>query len=138
MKSNRLGIISVLLFTTALIPLVVSDASAKCGEDPNCFGTPMFTSLKTQVLHHYDLPYITCPNQDHWLVERPTGELACITERMAEKTGWYVHYEKEADLDKIELANQIIKNVKNKPDTYSKTLENFSDLFYKIENKFQQ
>ena len=98
MKLERLGIITVLLFTTALIPFVISDASAKCVEEPNCFGTPMFRSLKTQVLHHYDLPYITCPNQDHWLVERPTGELACISERMAEKTGWHVHYENKVDM----------------------------------------
>ena len=93
----KLGIIIVLLFTTALIPLVVSDVSAKCIEEPNCLGTPIFNSLKYQD-RYYDLPYIYCPNQDHWLVERPDGKLACISEHMAEKTGWYVHYEKEVDV----------------------------------------
>ncbi len=97
MKSKKLGIIIVLLFTTALIPLVISDVSAKCIEGEKCLGTPIFRTLKTQV-DYYPLSDITCPNQDHLLVERPTGELACISEHMAEKTGWYVHYENKVDM----------------------------------------
>ena len=99
MKARILIIItSIVISSMALFIFNTPDVSAKCIEEPNCFGTPMFRSLKTQILHHYDLSYITCPNQDHWLAERPTGELACITERMAEKTGWYVHYENKVDM----------------------------------------
>ena len=92
-------VIVVLLFTSALVPLVISDISAKCGVDERCLGTPIFLPLKYQASHYlHDLPYINCPNQDHWLVERPNGELACVSEHMAQKTGWYVHYENTVDM----------------------------------------
>ena len=37
------------------------------------------------------------PNQDHVLTERPNGKLACVTNSMAEKTGWHIHYENVVD-----------------------------------------
>ena len=87
----------ILLFTTTLIPLTISDVSAKCMEGERCIGTPIFRDLKTQISADYSLPYITCPNQEHILVERPDGKLACISQYMAEKTGWYIHYENTVD-----------------------------------------
>ncbi len=93
----RLGIMIILLFTTTLIPLTISDVSAKCMEGERCIGTPIFRDLKTQISADYSLPYITCPNQEHILVERPDGKLACISQYMAEKTGWYIHYENTVD-----------------------------------------
>ena len=97
-QNMRIGIIIVLLFAVAAIPLTMTDASAKCAEDERCLGTPLFRTLKTQVLHHYQLSDITCPNQDHLLVERPNGELVCISEHMAEKIGWHVHFENKVDM----------------------------------------
>ena len=92
-----MGIIIILLFTTTLIPLTISDVSAKCMEGEWCLGTPIFRDLKTQISVDYSLPYITCPNQEHILVERPDGKLACISQHMAEKTGWYIRYENTVD-----------------------------------------
>ena len=98
MKTRLLIIItSVVLTGTILIVSDIPNVSAKCVGESDCLGTSIFRSLKYQDMY-YDLPYIACPNQDHWLVERPTGELACISEHMAEKTGWHVHYEKEVDM----------------------------------------
>lgn len=87
----------ILLFATTLISLTISDVSAKCMEGERCFGTPIFRDMKTQISADYSLPYITCPNQEHILVERPDGKLACISQHMAEKTGWYIHYENTVD-----------------------------------------
>ena len=52
--------------------------------------------LKFQ-FQYFALPDITCPNQDHVLAERPNGKLACITNSMAEKTGWHVHHKNMVD-----------------------------------------
>jgi hypothetical protein len=39
-------------------------------------------------------------------------------------------------LDKVELAKQVVKLSKENPKQYQKTLENFEDLFIRIEKKF--
>ncbi len=96
MKSKKLGIILVLLFATALIPVTISDTSAKCLNVEDCDG-PVFLSLKTQIDMSRALPNITCPNQDHVLIERPNGKLACITNHTVEKTGWHIHYRNVVD-----------------------------------------
>ena len=85
MKSKKLGISIVLLFTTALIPLIISDASAKCLPDDECYGAPVIPPLKFQ-FEYFALPNIICPNQDHILTERHNGKLACVTNNTAEKT----------------------------------------------------
>ena len=97
MKSKKLGIIIVLLFTTVLIPLAISDAFAKCIDIEDCTDGPVFLSLKDQVYISRALPNITCPNQDHVLTERPNGKLACVTNHMAEKTEWHIHYRNVVD-----------------------------------------
>ena len=94
-ENMPIGVIVALLFAVTVIPLAMTDVSAKCTEEERCLGTPIFRPLKEQVLHHYQLPDITCPNQDHFLMERPNEDLICISESMAEKTGWYVHYGNE-------------------------------------------
>ena len=92
----RLGVVLVVLFVTTLIPLMLSDAYAKCLPDEICYGDPKFFSLKYQS-EYFLLPNIVCPNQDHVLTERPNGKLACITNSTAEKTGWHIHYRNTVD-----------------------------------------
>ena len=93
----RMGIIVALLFLSVLIPVVVNEAHAKCiAGDYDCYGTPMVPPLKFQ-FQYFALPDITCPNQDHVLAERSNGKLACVTDGMAEKTGWHVHYTNVVD-----------------------------------------
>lgn len=91
----------ILLLTAALVPVTVHDVSAKCMDVKACTDGPIVYSLKTQIQSFFLLPNIVCPNQDHFLTERPNGELACITERMAEKTGWHVHYKDLVDFKGI-------------------------------------
>ena len=93
----RIGIVVALLLSSALIPVIVDEAYAKCmvGDD-ECYGFPIVPPLKFQ-FQYFALPDITCPNQDHVLAERPNGKLACITDSMAEKTGWHVHYKNVVD-----------------------------------------
>ncbi len=94
----RLGIMmAILLLVTALVPATVHDVSAKCMDVEKCTDGPIVYSLKTQVQSFFLLPNIVCPNQDHFLTERLNGKLACITERMAERTGWHVHYKDMVD-----------------------------------------
>ena len=96
-KRMRMGIILILLFSSVLIPVTVNDAYAKCMVgDYDCCGFPMVPPLKLQ-FQYFALPDITCPNQDHVLTERPNGKLACVTDKMAEKTGWHVHYKNVVD-----------------------------------------
>ena len=96
-EDMRIGIVMALLFSSVLIPVIVNDAYAKCmvGDD-ECYGTPIVPPLKYQ-FQYFALPDIICPNQDHVLVERPNGKLACITDGMAEKTGWHIHYKNIVD-----------------------------------------
>ena len=96
-KSMRIGIVLALLFSSVLIPVVVNEAYAKCMDgDYDCYGFPMIPPLKFQ-FQYFALPDITCPNQDHVLTERLNGKLACVTDSMAEKTGWHVHYKNVVD-----------------------------------------
>ena len=96
-KRMRMGIIVALLFSSVLIPVIVNEAYAKCmvGDD-ECYGIPIVPPLKFQ-FQYFALPDIICPNQDHVLAERPNGKLACVTDRLAEKTGWYIHYRNVVD-----------------------------------------
>ena len=103
----RMGIVVALLFAAALIPLTMSDASAKCINVDNCINGPVFFSLKDQVHNSFLLQDITCPNQNHLLTERPNGNLACITEHMAESTGWQVHHENVVDTKGMFLVAQF-------------------------------
>ena len=92
-----MGIIMVLMFSSILIPVIVNEAYAKCMiDDDDCYGSPIVPPLKFQ-FQYFALPDIICPNQDHVLTERPNGKLACITDSMAEKTGWHVHYKNVVD-----------------------------------------
>ena len=86
-----------LLFSSTLFPVIANDVYAKCmvGDD-ECYGFPMVPPLKFQ-FQYFALPDITCPNQDHVLAERPNGKLACVTEDMAEKIGWHIHYKSVVD-----------------------------------------
>ena len=93
----KFGIVIVLLFTTALIPLTIPDVSAKCLDMDDCVDGPVFLSLKTQIHISTLLPNITCPNQDHILTERPNGKFACVTNNTAEKTEWHIHYRNMVD-----------------------------------------
>ena len=93
----RIGIVVVLLFSSVLIPVTVNEAYAKCMVgDYDCYGFPTVPPLKFQ-FQYFALPYITCPNQDHVLTERSNGKLACITDSIAEKTGWHIHYKNAVD-----------------------------------------
>ncbi len=96
-EDTRIGIVVALLISSVLIPVIIDDAHAKCMiGDYDCYGTPMVPPLNFQ-FQYFALPDITCPNQDHVLTERPNGKLACVSDRMAEKTGWHVHYKNVVD-----------------------------------------
>ena len=96
-KRMRLGIVVALLFSSILIPVIVNEAYAKCMDgDYDCYGTPMVPPLKYQ-FQYFALPDIICPNQNHVLTERPNGKLACVSDSMAEKTGWHIHYKNMVD-----------------------------------------
>ena len=92
-----MGVVVALVFSSVLISVVVNEAYAKCMvNNDECYGSPIVPPLKFQ-FQYFALPDITCPNQDHVLVERPNGKLACITDSMAEKTGWHIHYKNVVD-----------------------------------------
>ena len=93
----RLWAVLILLLAVALVPVTVHDVFAKCMDVEECTDGPIVYSLKTQIQSFFLLPNIVCPNQDHFLTERPNGEIACVTERMAERTGWHVHYKDMVD-----------------------------------------
>ena len=65
-------------------------------DDDECYGFPTVPPLNFQ-FQYFELPDIICPNQDHVLTERPNGKLACVTDSMAEKTGWHIHYKNVVD-----------------------------------------
>ena len=93
----RMGFVVALLFSSVLIPVIVNEAYAKCTvNDEECYGSPIVPPLKFQ-FQYFALPDITCPNQYHVLAERPNGKLACVTDSMAEKTGWHIHYKNVVD-----------------------------------------
>lgn len=92
----RIGILVALLFSSILIPVIVNEAYAKCMVDDECYGSPIIPPLKFQ-FQYFALPDIICPNQDHVLTERPNEKLACVTNSMAEKTGWHIHYKNVID-----------------------------------------
>ena len=101
-ENVKLGIVMALLFSSVLIPAIVNETYAKCMvDDDECYGFPIVPPLKLQ-FQYFTLPDITCPNQDHVLTERPNGKLACVTDSMAEKTGWHIHYKNVVD-DKGEV-----------------------------------
>lgn len=94
----RIGIVLALLFSSVLIPVIVNEAYAKCVvDDYDCYGFPMVPPLKFQ-FQYFALPDIICPNQNHVLAERPNEKLACVSDSMAEKTGWHIHYKNAVDV----------------------------------------
>ena len=96
-EDMRMRIVVALLFSSVLIPVIVNEAYAKCMVgDYDCHGTPIVPPLNFQ-FQYFALPDIICPNQDHVLTERPNGKLACVTDSLAEKTGWHIHYKNEVD-----------------------------------------
>ena len=93
----RFKIILILLFSTILIPLAVSDAFAKCIDMDNC-PRPLGTStLKEQIKQYNLVQDIKCTQIEHWLMERPNGKLACVTNSTAEKLEWWDHHHSMAD-----------------------------------------
>ena len=128
----RLGIMMAILFATALIPATAHDVSAKCMDVDACTDGPIFYSLKTQIQYPYSsLPDIICPNQDHVLTERPNGKLACITERMAESTGWHIHYKNTVDMKGLFPVAQFESAIYNVP--FEITGATFDDLTFQDE-----
>ena len=96
-EDMRIVIVVALLFSSVLIPVIVNEAYAKCMVgDYDCYGFPVVPPLKLQ-FQYFVLPDIICPNQDHVLTERPNGKLVCVTNSMAEKIGWHVHYKNVVD-----------------------------------------
>ena len=107
----KFAIILVLMFATALIPLFFLDVSAKCiHEDDHCYGIPGFSPLKEQLELHTLVSNIKCPNQEHVLVERPNGKLACVTNYTAHKMEWFIHHYAMPDSkgDKIAVNQNIV------------------------------
>ena len=98
MKTRTLIIITgIVISSMALFVFNAPDVSAKCIDIDDCLDGFVFLSLKDQLHIPRILPNITCPNQDHVLTERPNGKLACVTNHMAEKTGWHIHYRNVVD-----------------------------------------
>ena len=128
----KLGLIVIFLLTAVLVPVTVHDVSAKCMDVKACTVGPIFYSLKTQIQHPYSsLPNIMCPNQDHVLTERPNGKLACITERMAESTGWHIHYKNKVDVKGLFPVAQFESAIYNVP--FEITGATFDDLTFQDE-----
>ena len=88
--------LTILLFVVASISFIIFEASAKCVED-HCYGIPGMSPLKEQLEVHTLISNIRCQNQEHVLVERPNGKLACVTNHTAHKTGWLMHHYTMAD-----------------------------------------
>ena len=98
MKARNLIIITgIVISSMALLVFNVPNASAKCIDIEDCLDGFVFLSLKDQIQITRILPNITCPNQEHVLTERPNGKLACVTNHIAEKTGWHIHYRNVVD-----------------------------------------
>ena len=93
----RIGIVVALLFLSVLIPVVVNEAYAKCIDRDNCPRPLSTIPLKEQIKEHNLVYDIKCTKIQHWLVERPNGKLACVTDSTAEKLGWYMHNYSMAD-----------------------------------------
>ena len=91
-----LRILTILLFVVASISFIIFEASAKCVED-HCYGIPGMSPLKEQLEVHTIISNIRCQNQEHVLVERPNGKLACVKHGTAENLGWNNHYYSRAD-----------------------------------------
>ena len=97
-ESMRTEITMALLFTVIIIPLTVSNASAKCIDDnDDCRRILGIEPLKEQIRQNTLMSDITCPRYDHALTERPNGKLACITYDTLERTWQYIDYRYIAD-----------------------------------------
>ena len=96
-EDMRIGIVVAVLFLSILIPVIVNEAYAKCTDRDNC-PRPLSTIPLKEQIQQYDVVYdIKCTKIQHWLVERPNGKLACVTDSTAEKLGWYTHNYSMAD-----------------------------------------
>ena len=87
-----------LLFSSIMVTVTVNEAYAKCIDVEECTGGPIVYPLKDQIHGGYtSIPDMICSNPDHVLTERPNGDLACVTEHTAERTGWHIHYRNTVD-----------------------------------------
>ena len=86
----------IILVTITLLPFIVQNVYAKCIYEHDCYGIPGLSPLKEQIEQNV-VSNIKCSNQEHVLVERPNGKLACVTNHTAHKTGWIIHHYSIAD-----------------------------------------
>lgn len=82
----------VLLFAAVLIPLIMSDAYAKCIDGEDCRRVAGIEPLKEQIIQDVPLSDIACPRYDHMLVERSNKKLACLTSDTIERTWQHMDY----------------------------------------------
>ncbi|MCH9657770.1 hypothetical protein K0U27_03575 [archaeon] len=87
----------VLLLAAVLIPLIMSDAYAKCIDGEDCRRITGIEPLKAQVIQDVPLSDITCQRYDHILVERSNKKLACLTSDTIERTWQHMDYRYIAD-----------------------------------------
>ena len=57
-----------------------------CGSVPLGFSEPINQQLEQGI----EIDQLQCSNDSHLLVQRTNGNLACVTERTAERTGWEI------------------------------------------------
>ena len=98
MKTRFLIIItSIALTSVVFVALDVPDAFAKCIDMDNC-PRPLGSSPLKEQIKQYDMVFdIKCMKIEHWLMERPNGKLACVTNSTAEKLGWRDRHHSLAD-----------------------------------------
>ncbi len=79
---------SLLILT--ILPFTISDGFAQCilTSPVVCLDSPIL-SLKEQLRDNTPISDIMCPDYGHVLAERSNGKLACVTDYMAQKMGWY-------------------------------------------------
>ena len=92
-EDMQMRIIFALLFAVIIIPIMLSEVSAKCvDENDDCRSPFIFESLKEQINRDVSLSDIICSNRSHTLVERPNGKLACLTPHTLERTWKQIDY----------------------------------------------
>ena len=113
MKTRFVLIItSIALASTVLIILDIPDAFAKCIDMDNC-PRPLGTSPLKEQIKQYNLVYdIKCMKIEHWLMERPNGKLACVTNSTAEKLGWWdPHYSRADSKENVIVTSGIVHTI---------------------------
>ncbi len=89
MTMNKLAISLAMIMVLGSVPFVFSE------------------SLRSQLDQGLEINQIVCSNSNHILVERTKGNLACVTEKLALKTGWKI-------ISQTNLENESVKQVKDK------------------------